>query len=394
MRSRLPSARWTPPEPAPRPPRASRSPPTPFPVSDGSTCGSRSTALVGLDGAADYLFRYPYGCLEQQTSRIRPLLVAQPVIDAFGLDTAVRAALGADRRETVQAYLAGLQTYWTGDGFALWEGGRHVNPYVTAYTVLTLADARRAGFALPDVAGEAVDALEQMVRRSDEKPRYYSPAVWNQTRALALLALRPPRPRARQRNQRPRPRRCSAGQTRAPRPRRRCSASPRWPACPCRRSFGRRLQSRVVVEGNGAYLRPPTATASAGSSPPTRAPPRTASPRSSKPTPPTPDTRPLAEQMVRRLVASRQGGHWATTQDNAAVLDALVRFYEAFEAASPALTGQVRLAGRQIAEAQFSGRSLTVTSATAPASALPSAGLCAGHGPGARPRPALTTTSA
>ena len=336
-----------------------------------------STALVGLEGAADYLFQYPYGCLEQQTSRIRPLLVAQPVIDAFGLDAAVRAALGSDRRETVERYLSALQPYWTGDGFALWTGGDHVNPYVTAYTVLTLADARRAGFALPELAGEAVEALERSARRSDQKPAYYPQAVWDQTRALMLYALarhgRLLEAEVDQLVTRALTDPATSVETDAMLLRLAAMGGPALAGHRAR--LLDRLKSRIVVEGNGAYLQAPDqggygwifASDTRATAHGLAALIETAAAAA--------DTRPLAEQMVRRLVASREGGHWATTQDNAAVLDALVRFYEAFETASPALTGQVRLAGRQIAETQFTGRSMDVESATAPASTLPDSGF-------------------
>ena len=336
-----------------------------------------STALVGLEGAADFLFQYPYGCLEQQTSRIRPLLVAQPVIDAFGLDTAVRAALGTDRRQTVQRYLNGLQPYWTGDGFALWTGGARVNPYATAYTVLTLADARRAGFALPELAGEAVDALEQMARRSDQKPRYYTPAVWDQTRALMLYALAR-HGRLLESEVDALAARALASPTTSPETEAtllRLTAMGGPSLAGPRAQLLDRLKSRIVVEGRGAYIRAPEddgygwifASDTRATAHGLAALIETAAAD--------PDTRPLAEQMVGRLVASREGGHWATTQDNAAVLDALVRFYEAFETASPALTGQVRLAGRLLAEAQFTGRSMDVAGESAAASALPDSGF-------------------
>ena len=67
-----------------------------------------STALAGLDGAARYLFEYPYGCLEQTTSRVRPLLVGGALLDAFDL-----APLGGDRRQVVEGWLGSLDEYWS-----------------------------------------------------------------------------------------------------------------------------------------------------------------------------------------------------------------------------------------------------------------------------------------
>ena len=106
-----------------------------------------STALVGLDGAVEHLFDYPYGCIEQRTSRIRPVLVARDVLDAFDLTVP-----GFDRQQAVDNWLTGLDDYWTGDGFAMWAGGTRANPYVSAYVVLALAEAQAAGYDVPALA--------------------------------------------------------------------------------------------------------------------------------------------------------------------------------------------------------------------------------------------------
>ena len=144
-----------------------------------------STALVGLDGAAEYLFDYPYGCLEQQTSRVRPLLIADDLLEAFDLE-----ALGGDRKEIIEGWLQSLDDFWTGDGFSLWPGGRHASPYVSAYAVLALAEAEAAGFTIPKERTEqALDALATSVRNRSQKPGLLQPGRLG--RCARAHALRP-----------------------------------------------------------------------------------------------------------------------------------------------------------------------------------------------------------
>ncbi|GIV62223.1 MAG: hypothetical protein KatS3mg044_1089 [Rhodothermaceae bacterium] len=124
------------------------------------------TALVGLDGASRFLFEYPYGCLEQRTSRIRPLLLADNLLTAFDLN-----ALDGNRASEIRKWLSLLNDYWTGEGFSLWPGGAHPAPYVSAYVVLALAEARSAGFDVPrDLTAAAVAALERQVRNRSDRP--------------------------------------------------------------------------------------------------------------------------------------------------------------------------------------------------------------------------------
>ncbi|MBB6051644.1 alpha-2-macroglobulin family protein [Armatimonas rosea] len=83
--------------------------------------------------ATDYLRKYPYGCVEQTVSRFVPLIAA-------GVADKALVAEGV-------LHLAGMQQgdkgwgWWYRDNFDLWH---------TAYAVWGLAEARDAGYAVPD----------------------------------------------------------------------------------------------------------------------------------------------------------------------------------------------------------------------------------------------------
>ena len=325
-----------------------------------------STALVGLDGAVEHLFAYPYGCLEQRTSRIRPLLLAGDLVERFDL-----SVLDGKRDALVRDWMGQLEGYWVEDGFGMWTGAAEANPYVTAYTVLALAEAKAAGYALPQpLTQKAVDALAQQVRNKSERPRFYSAEVWADTRALMLYALArhgrvleteisaladdPPE---------------SAGGlshllrtvTEADRPALNPLAAP----------LAQRLRDRIRVESTRAYLSAPDtddydwifssdvrATAfglTALLEYEARE-----------------ENQLLAQRMIRYLMDTRQGGHWASTQDNAAVVGAFQAYADVYEQTTPDFTAQVQLAGKPILERAFRGPSLDVETAAVSADALPS----------------------
>lgn len=326
-----------------------------------------ATALVGLDGASRYLFTYPYGCLEQRTSRIRPLLLAEDLLQAFDLE----ALGGADRRALVEGWLATLPDYWVGGGFTMWLGGREANPYLTAYVVLALAEARAAGYAVPDaLTARAVDALATQVRTQGARPSYFPAAAWNETRTLMLLAL------------------ARHGRVLEPELNALAEASgtltPEGEALLLRAlvAAGRpalrrhvaplteRLRARVVVEPTGAYLTTPVGDAYAwifASDTRATAFGLTALVEAA----PGGDTQALAERMVQSLMASRTEGAWPSTQDNAAVIDAFRTYYLAYERQTPAFTAAVQAAGRALVEGRFEGRSLRVAEGTLPLAGLP-----------------------
>ncbi len=324
-----------------------------------------STALVGLDGALDYLFSYPYGCIEQQTSRIRPVFIARDVLDAFGLE-----APGGDWDATVRAWTRSLPDYWTGAGFAMWEGGTEPNPYVSAYVVLALAEAEAAGYDVPaGLTAGAVDALARQVRARSERPDYYDADVWATTRAFMLYALA--------RHGRVLESEVDALAADPPASAEALSYLLRTVTLAdaaaldgYRTTLAEQLRARIRVEGTAAYLAVPEDTRYGWIfSSTTRA---TAFGLTALiEADASDDLQPLAQRMVRYLMDQRQSGHWASTQENAAAVDAFRAYFDAFEPAAPDFAAEVRLAGRAILQEAFRGRTLRTAEASVPAADLP-----------------------
>ena len=75
--------------------------------------------------------------------------------------------------------------------------------------------------------------------------------------------------------------------------------------------------------------------------------------------------------MVRYLIQTRQIGHWASTQENAAVIEALSLFRKKYEVEEPQFSAEITVAGQSILNETFSGRSLDVKENQVPLTGMP-----------------------
>lgn len=119
------------------------------------------TALIGVKGGLEYLFKYPYGCLEQKTSKILPLILAGDFIDKFNLAPFKENTA----RELITDYLANLRNFQTDSGgFAFWNRGIP-SPYLTSYVLWAIGEAKKNGYAVEDqVIRYATDYLRAYLR--------------------------------------------------------------------------------------------------------------------------------------------------------------------------------------------------------------------------------------
>jgi uncharacterized protein YfaS (alpha-2-macroglobulin family) len=152
--------------------------------------GSTTVSLVvsGLPslqfaGGLKYNMEYPYGCAEQIISGAFPLiylsdLAAQMDPGRFSAD-GVRAAV----QQAVDAVLS-LQT--SSGGLAMWPVQREPWAWASAYGAHFLAEARKAGFEVPEDAFTELLAYlaSQLARPEPEKP-----GPWMDERAYMCYAL-------------------------------------------------------------------------------------------------------------------------------------------------------------------------------------------------------------
>lgn len=125
----------------------------------GVTVSASASLLGGLEDAVDALINYPYGCVEQTSSRLLP------VVALYALHKDYPLGLGQDPRAFVKAGVERLLAMQTREGgFAYWPGGQTVHPYASAYATWVLWLADQAGYPVPeDALGRALADLERRI---------------------------------------------------------------------------------------------------------------------------------------------------------------------------------------------------------------------------------------
>ncbi len=133
------------------------------------TITTASTALVGLDAPATQLLDYPYGCTEQLTSRLVPLVGMRELATDFGLP------LPKNTDEVVDKTIAKLVTHQRRDGgFGFWPDSPKSHAFATTYALWGLGEAKRRGFRVPDgVLDDATKHLLALVQRGDAETMHF-----------------------------------------------------------------------------------------------------------------------------------------------------------------------------------------------------------------------------
>jgi hypothetical protein len=104
-----------------------------------------ATRLSLLDSAVSFLYNYPYGCLEQRSAAIKPLVVFGEYLDAFSIKTDI-----TNPRRVVENELR----YWaqiqlSNGGFPYWPSGTRGDFYVSLRIAHVIAIARQKGINIP-----------------------------------------------------------------------------------------------------------------------------------------------------------------------------------------------------------------------------------------------------
>lgn len=112
--------------------------------------------LAPLRPLLDTLLEYPYGCVEQTTSRAFPLLAASGLARLL-------AAEGGAPPDALPAAVERLLSMQLEDGaLATWPGGTSPSPYGSAYAAHLLVEARAGGQAVPaEPLARLLSALER-----------------------------------------------------------------------------------------------------------------------------------------------------------------------------------------------------------------------------------------
>ncbi|MDH5673123.1 MAG: MG2 domain-containing protein [Myxococcales bacterium] len=141
------------------------------------------TGLASLEPSLRYLIRYPYGCLEQTLSGVIPLVKVEDLARSMKL-----AELRDGKLERfIEQGVAKVLRHQHDDGhFSLWPGGTE-RPHLTAYAMMGLTEAQRAGVKVEARALEkGLDALRDWANGAE---RSLSPGGEIATMAMAAHVL-------------------------------------------------------------------------------------------------------------------------------------------------------------------------------------------------------------
>lgn len=148
------------------------------------TLSLASTALLNLKGSMVYLMTYPYDCLEQQMSKIVPVVAGAQLVEDFKLGDKTLL------KKQVQDILDKMTDYQaSAGGFGYWKTSRP-DPYVTAYALEVAHLAKQAGYTVPEKALEkAAQWLEGAFSDKVQKAYSYTSLETDTARAYAVYVL-------------------------------------------------------------------------------------------------------------------------------------------------------------------------------------------------------------
>ena len=104
-----------------------------------------ATRLSLLDNAVSYLFNYPYGCLEQRSAAVMPLVIFGEYLDALSIKTDV----SNPKRVVENELRSWAQIQLSNGGFPYWPSGNSGDFYVSLRIAHVIAIAKSKGISVP-----------------------------------------------------------------------------------------------------------------------------------------------------------------------------------------------------------------------------------------------------
>jgi len=126
-----------------------------------------ATRLSLLDSSIDFLFRYPYGCMEQRSSAIMPLVVFGEYIDALS----IKSEVSNPRRVVENELRSWGQVQLSNGGFPYWPTGTRADFYVSLRIAHIIAIARSKGMSVP-ASLNTVNLISYLNREYQELQRW------------------------------------------------------------------------------------------------------------------------------------------------------------------------------------------------------------------------------
>lgn len=313
-----------------------------------------STALLNLKGSMLYLLTYPYDCLEQKMSKIRPVISGAQLVEDFGLGSV------SEMKTKVQDILDEMGEYqYPSGGLAYWKGAKP-DPYVTAYALETARLAQEQGYRADEkVLQNAAKWLRTELSKKQQTAYPYSAAETAASNAYSVyvLALYGENMQAAFNNLYEK----HASLTLVSRAYLLKAAQAAKRPASVKNALAQSVLNTIVVTPQGQYFDEPVALPWLHVN-------------NAKATALAMDALLYADsdlpdpyKTVRWLMTQMNAqGHWNNTSVNAAVFAALNAYYRKAEGVAPDFAAQVKIGLQTVLEASFKGRTLKEETASVP----------------------------
>ncbi|MCR5723882.1 MAG: alpha-2-macroglobulin [Treponema sp.] len=151
------------------------------PVTNPALAGNTGTLTLTLDatrlgllgGAVQYVFEYPYGCLEQQSARILPLVEFGEYISVFNLESEPDDVHGC----VCETFAEWGKLQHADGGFGYWPSSERSNLLVSARIAHIYARALERGYTekeLPVDRAKLLDYVSAELSRRERNASFYS----------------------------------------------------------------------------------------------------------------------------------------------------------------------------------------------------------------------------
>ncbi len=144
------------------------------------------TVIGNIDGAFNYIKRYPHMCWEQRLTKAVFATAYLDLNDYLGEEV----EWPEPDADLANALLAAANFQAPNGGMVYWvPTNRRVSPYLSAYTAIAFNWLRRSGHAIPGTVEDRLHQYLLQLLRRNEFPTFYSKGMASTVRAVALAAL-------------------------------------------------------------------------------------------------------------------------------------------------------------------------------------------------------------
>lgn len=129
-----------------------------------------ATRLGMLGSSVNYLFEYPYGCMEQQSARVLPLVLFNEYIDLFDMDSKV-----TDVKKCVTSFTQEWKkSQLSNGGFPYWPKGKEANLYVSTRIAQIYGAAKKRGYTDKEIGFDINALCSYIAKETKNNKEIYS----------------------------------------------------------------------------------------------------------------------------------------------------------------------------------------------------------------------------